>query len=218
MESETIAIDALIPHPRNYREHPEDQLEHIIESIKRFGIYRNIIIAKDNTILAGHGVVLACKKLGLKTISATRLQLDKNDIAALKILTSDNEISHLGKTHDYQLCDLLKEIKELDVAGLLGTGYSAEMLANLVFVTKPENEISNFKAAAEWVGMPDYDEGNGVFRLVISFDNEAARDAFMHIAKINKATKMGATYSLRWPEEERNDRSSVKFETIKNQI
>ena len=56
---ETIDIEKLIPHPDNYKEHPDQQLDHIIRSIEDHGFYRNVVIAKDNTILAGHGVVLA---------------------------------------------------------------------------------------------------------------------------------------------------------------
>ena len=60
-----IDIETLIPHPRNYKKHPDDQIKHLCESINENGIFRPIVIAEDNTILAGHGVVLACKKLNV---------------------------------------------------------------------------------------------------------------------------------------------------------
>jgi hypothetical protein len=59
--TELIAIKELKPHPRNYRSHPEDQLVHLVNSIKQHGFYRNVVVAKDNTILAGHGVVPSFK-------------------------------------------------------------------------------------------------------------------------------------------------------------
>ena len=70
---EVLALKDLRPHPRNYREHPEDQLAHLKQSIQKHHIYRNIVIARDGTILAGHGVVEAAKALGLETIPGCRL-------------------------------------------------------------------------------------------------------------------------------------------------
>lgn len=54
---ETVPIKELRPHPRNYRSHPEDQLEELMASLDENNQYRNVVIAWDNTILAGHGVV-----------------------------------------------------------------------------------------------------------------------------------------------------------------
>jgi ParB-like chromosome segregation protein Spo0J len=56
-----VDINLIKPHPKNYKKHPQDQLEHICKSIRENGIYRNILIANDNIILAGHGVYEACK-------------------------------------------------------------------------------------------------------------------------------------------------------------
>ena len=52
MDIETIKLSDLKEHPRNYKTHPEDQLQHIISSIEEDGFYINIVIAKDNTLLA----------------------------------------------------------------------------------------------------------------------------------------------------------------------
>ena len=41
-------------HPRNYRRHPEDQIDHIVSSIEQHGFYRNIIAAQDGTVLGHH--------------------------------------------------------------------------------------------------------------------------------------------------------------------
>ena len=76
-EAEMTPVSDLKPHPRNYKDHPDDQLEHIIESIKSTGFYRNIVIAQDGTILAGHGVVAAAKKMGLTIPSSILYRADK---------------------------------------------------------------------------------------------------------------------------------------------
>ena len=84
--SETVPLDSLQDHPRNYREHPDDQLEHLIASIKEQGFYKNVAVARDGTILAGHGVVKAARKMGLEEIPVVRLDLEPDDPKALKLL------------------------------------------------------------------------------------------------------------------------------------
>jgi len=61
---ETVPIHLLKPHPQNYRSHPADQLEHIKQSIREYGIYRNIVVAEEYTILAGPGVVTTKRRYG----------------------------------------------------------------------------------------------------------------------------------------------------------
>jgi len=146
MKIESVKIKDLKPHPSNYREHPDDEIKHLIDSIKENGIYRNIVIAKDNTILAGHGVVMACKKIGIESIDVIRLNIESSSPEAIKVLIGDNEIAHLGMINDRQLSELLKTIKEQD--DLIGTGYDEMMLANLIFISRPTSEIKDFNEAA----------------------------------------------------------------------
>lgn len=129
---EIVDIDSLQPHPRNYKVHPESQIAHIIQSIEEHGLYRPIVTAQDGTILAGHGVVLAAKRLGLKRIPIRRLPLPRDDARAMKLLAGDNEISHLGEVDDLALSAILSQIKAEAPTGLLGTGYDDESLAKLL--------------------------------------------------------------------------------------
>lgn len=209
--TQRVPVDLLKPHPRNYRAHPEDQLEHIRESIRTNGIYRNVIVAQDYTILAGHGLVQALKSMGAKTVPILKLSVAPTDPRALKVLTGDNEVGKLGEINDRALTEMLKEI--LDSDDLLGTGFNEEQLAALLFVTRPASEIKDEKAAAHWVGMPEYDEqGEAVFKLVISFPNEEARLEFTKVAAVKVDKIAGKTWSTRWPWTEREDAAAVRFE------
>jgi hypothetical protein len=208
---ETVAIDSLKPHPQNYREHPDDQLAHIEESIRVNGIYRNIVIASDGTILAGHGVIKAALRLGIKEIPVIRLALNPTSPAAMKILAGDNEISHLGTVNDRLLTQILKDIKDTDVNGLLGTGYDDMMLANLLFVTRPAQEIGDHEEAAHWVGMPDFEGNTEAPRVVVTFENEADRLKFMKVIGVKPVKVVGKVWSVQWPELDRNDLAALKF-------
>jgi len=58
----------LIPYARNARTHSEAQVAKIASSIREFGFLNPVITDGKNGLVAGHGRVLAAKKLGLKEI------------------------------------------------------------------------------------------------------------------------------------------------------
>ena len=64
----SIDIDLLIHYARNSRTHSDSQVTKIASSIKEFGFLNPVIVDKDNGIIAGHGRVMAAKKLGLKEV------------------------------------------------------------------------------------------------------------------------------------------------------
>ncbi len=63
-----VSIDLLIPYARNSRTHDANQVDQIAASIKEFGFLNPIIIDGENGIVAGHGRVMAAKKLGIKEL------------------------------------------------------------------------------------------------------------------------------------------------------
>lgn len=180
---ETVPISDLKPHPRNYRIHPEEQVKHLASSIRQHGFYKNIVVARDLTILAGHGAVLAATEAGMTHIPVARLDLDPDSTTALKIVTGDNELGRFAEIDDRILTEILKEVSEDDPLGLLGTGYDEMILANLLFVTRNAAEIAGFDEAAEWSGLPDYDPEPDKFRLLLSF--ASARDRHDFIEKFD---------------------------------
>ena len=204
-------IETLKPHPKNYKKHPEDQLKHICRSIEENGIYRNIIISNDDVILAGHGVVQACKKLNIKSVPTLKLDISSTDQKATKLLTADNEVSHLGEVDERALSDVLKDI--LDNTGdLLGTGYDEMMLSNLLFVTRPNSEVKDFDEAAEWVGMPEYEAKEDNPKWIINFRTKEEREDFKKLINCDGGKMEGKTWSTWFPPRENEDLKSVKYE------
>jgi ParB/RepB/Spo0J family partition protein len=210
IKAEPVQLIDLKPHPKHYKVHLDDQLEHLIESIKQHGFYRNVVVAKDYTILDGHGVVSACRKLKLKEVPVIKLDIESDSPQALKILTGNNEIGKLAEIDDRKLSQLLKEVKDKD--GLSGTGYDRMMLANLVMITRPKHEINDINEAAEWVGMPDYIPKDHFIKYTIIFKTEQDRKNFCDITKIPEGKEKGRTWSAWWPLREKDDIKSVKYE------
>lgn len=210
---ERVDITDLKPHPRNYKTHPDDQIDHVVQSIQQYGVYQNIIIARDGTILAGHGLVQAAQRMGITSLYAVRINIDPDDPKALKLMVADNEVAHLSKIDDRALSELLRDVKESDVFGLLGTGYDPMMLANLLLVTRPEREIADTNAAAEWVGLPGYENTPDTLKLVVSFASEEDRAAYCDQTGLQVTKREAKTWTTWWPHRERNDLRNVRFDS-----
>jgi hypothetical protein len=209
--AEVVDIGSLRPHPRNYRRHPKEQLEHIAESLRRHGFYRNVVIAEDGTILAGHGVVEAAKSIGLERVPVIRMPLKFDDPSALKVLAGDNELTRFADNDDRALSMLLADILKNDVGGLLGTGYDEQALSALLMVTRPASEIQDFDAANEWIGMPEFDPVGLQCILTLQFKDDAAREEVVAKLGIGVMQKMkqGKVWSGWYPPRPEEDLSSL---------
>jgi hypothetical protein len=188
-QTELADLDSLKPHPRNYREHPEGQRAHLVASLQEHGVYRNVVVAEDGTILAGHGVVESAREAGLSQVPVVRLPLAPDDPRAVKVLVADNELARLADSDDRLLADLLKEMRDTDLASLLGTGWDDLALAVLLGegITDP---------GEAWGGMPEYEseDRQSAFRCVIHFRTLEDVEPFFTLIQRQQAAQVW------WPE------------------
>ena len=68
-----MAPEALKPYENNAKQHPEEQIDQIKKSIEDFGFLDPVAIWKDDTIIEGHGRLLAALEMGLEEIPVIRL-------------------------------------------------------------------------------------------------------------------------------------------------
>ncbi len=73
LQIEYCAVDDLIPYARNARTHSDAQVALIAGSIREFGFTNPVLVDGENGIIAGHGRVLAARKLGLATVPVIEL-------------------------------------------------------------------------------------------------------------------------------------------------
>ena len=208
----TLKLDRLVPLPRNYREHPPDQIEHLQQSLRENGWYRNIVAANDYTILAGHGITRAASEMGIETGPVKKMPYGPDDPRALKLLAADNTVAGFAVVDDRALTELLREVKTS--GSLLGTGFDDASLAALVMVTRPASEIADFDVAAEWVGMPEFDHAPKRIDLIIHFDSDAGRDEIIEALEV-KADEIRhgrEVWSMYWPPRTQDDVENLIFE------
>jgi len=63
-----MSVAALLPYAKNARLHTAEDIKVIAASITKFGFTNPVLVGTDKTIIAGHGRVLAAKKLGLTEV------------------------------------------------------------------------------------------------------------------------------------------------------
>jgi DNA modification methylase len=89
---ESLPVSDLIPYARNSRTHSDEQVTQIAASIREFGFTNPVLIDSNGTIIAGHGRVMAAKKVGLTEVPCLRLQhLSPSQIRAYVI--ADNKLA-----------------------------------------------------------------------------------------------------------------------------
>lgn len=110
---EIMAVSALIPYARNSRTHSETQVGQIAASIREFGFTNPILIADDNTVIAGHGRLLAAQNLGLADVPCLRLS-GMTDAQRRAYVIADNKLA-LNAGWDDELLAL--ELGDLDQNG-----------------------------------------------------------------------------------------------------
>lgn len=109
-EIKVKSVKDLIPYARNSRTHDDSQVAQICGSIKEFGFTNPILVDNDNSIIAGHGRLLAAQKLGLKEVPTINLgYLNEHQKKAYVI--ADNKLA-MNAGWDVDLLKL--EIDELN--------------------------------------------------------------------------------------------------------
>lgn len=85
-----LSPDELTPYERNAKLHPDDQVEHIANSIREFGFRQPLVIDANNVVVIGHGRLLAAKRLGLDKVPVIKADdLSEAQIKALRL--ADNK-------------------------------------------------------------------------------------------------------------------------------
>lgn len=126
-----VNIDAVDPHPGNYRRHPEGQIERIKASLRRFGQVRSVVLQSQEdsvryTIVAGHGLIQGMQEMGKAIVSADIIPADWPPAKVKAYLIADNRTADLAEDDNEQLSALLSEIREYDPELIESAGYTSD--------------------------------------------------------------------------------------------
>jgi ParB-like chromosome segregation protein Spo0J len=127
---EHVKIESLIPYVNNSRTHSDAQVAQIAASIKEFGFTNPILIDGEGGIIAGHGRLMAARKLNLSEVPCIRLEhLTKTQARALVI--ADNKLAlNAGWDNDLLKTEFLS-LGELNY-NLELTGFDLQEIASIL--------------------------------------------------------------------------------------
>jgi DNA modification methylase len=113
------AVDKLIPYAKNARTHSDEQVAQIAGSIKEFGFNNPILVDKGNSVIAGHGRLMAARKLGMDKVPIVELEHLTESQRKAYVL-ADNRIA-LNSGWDTSMLSLeLQDLKDDIDLSLLG--------------------------------------------------------------------------------------------------
>lgn len=110
----------LIPYVNNARTHNDQQVSQIAASIKEFGFNNPILLDGENGVIAGHGRLLAAKKLGMQTVPCIELK-HLSETQKKAYILADNRLAELAEWDtemlNMELGDLSTEGFDIDLTG-----------------------------------------------------------------------------------------------------
>jgi len=112
-------VTELIPYVNNSRTHSDEQVAQIAASIKEFGWTNPILVDGSNGIIAGHGRLLAARKLGYEEVPTIELA-DLTETQKKAYIIADNRLA-LNAGWD-------NEMLTIELNDLLADGFALEML------------------------------------------------------------------------------------------
>ena len=119
----------LIPYARNSRTHSDEQILQIASSIKEFGFTNPVLIDNDGGIIAGHGRVMAAKKLNINEVPTIEL-IGLSEMQKKAYIIADNKLAlNAGWDNELlmiELDDLKDSEYDLDL-----TGFANDEINNL---------------------------------------------------------------------------------------
>lgn len=87
-----LSVTELAPYAGNARSHSTEQIAQIAKSMRAFGFMNPILIDAKNTLIAGHGRLMAAKQLGLEQVPAVRIE-HLSEAEQRAYMLADNKIS-----------------------------------------------------------------------------------------------------------------------------
>lgn len=168
-----VDVNTLLPHPKNMHKHTPEQIDRLVKLIEYQGMRNPIIVQKGtNLIVAGHGRLMALKKMGA-TKCPVIYQEFNSEAQLYAYMVSDNAI---GKESWAELDLSMVNTEMLD----LGPDFDIDLLGIKDFVIEPSE-----------IDLPDLNSGEPDCQqvtFVLSNEQKDLLDEAMDKAKIEEDT------------------------------
>lgn len=146
-------VNDLIPYINNSRTHSEEQINQICASINEFGFTNPLLIDEKDNIIAGHGRLLASKKLKMEEVPCIILS-GLTEAQKKAYVIADNKMALNAGWNEELLKLELENLKELDFdLGL--TGFDIDEWEDIFNFSELNEELDNFYTTK--IKIPQYE-------------------------------------------------------------
>lgn len=111
-EVQEVAVGLLKPYANNAKIHGDEQVEKICRSIREFGFISPCLIDREYNVIAGHGRIMAAKRLGMEQVPCLFVE-GLTDEQRKAYILADNRLTELG---EWDMDLVQAELVELDLA------------------------------------------------------------------------------------------------------
>jgi hypothetical protein len=109
LDPNLVRVESLKPLGRETRKHPPSQIRKLQASIEQFGFVLPVVIDVDGRVIAGWGLVVAAKRLGLTEVPAVTIaDLDEAKLRMLRLA-----LNRLGEDSSWNLDALTLEFFDI---------------------------------------------------------------------------------------------------------
>ncbi len=200
MKIELLPTSSLRINPDNPRVIRDERYAKLVKSIREFPKMleiRPIVVNSDMMVLGGNMRLRACKEAGLKKVPVIRAE---------------------GLTEDEQRRFIIADnvaFGEMDwdvIANSWDTAEMAEWGQVLPDFILQAEQAHRLNTTDEWVGMPDFEPGDNPFKIIVNFETEEDRLAFVKKYPIKFLKQEAKAWTTWFPFREQQDIKSVKYE------
>ena len=172
-----VPISEVVPWKKNPRKINEPDFERLKEQIKRLGIYKPLVVARENgkyIVLGGNMRIRALRDLGYTHVDISIVEAE-SEAKKIEYGFSDNDRAGF---YDEQK---IKELVEPHLSEIRADLFKIDLSEPWIDIQKIVDRFAQgVNPAEEWAGMPEFDQGNAKgFRIImVHFQDQEAVDKF----------------------------------------
>lgn len=182
--------------PKNRNKHSPEQINRMVKLYKKFGMRWPVLVSeRTGVVKAGEGRLLAAIKAGMPLVPVSYQEFDSSEIEyAFGI--SDNAIAAWAELDLSGISTDLEDFDDEFDDELLGLENIDDLNVDedLEDIDKTIDEVNKGDENAEWVGMPDFQEGKEYIKLIYHFKTEIDRELFIKDNDVKIDKKMNGQW------------------------
>ena len=199
MNTKLVKIEDLKDNQNNPRVIKDEKFRKLVKSIKEFPKMleiRPIVINDVMIVLGGNQRLKACREAGLKEIPVISIS-NLNDQEQKEFIIKDNT--------SYGEWDWNALTEGWDNSLLQDWGMDTLHFGNV-------ERLNDVNYETEWVGMPEFQPRDETYKLIIHFQNENDREAFVNGKEIEIQRKTEMTWITNVPYKTKMDLTSLRYD------